>query len=58
MDAQEADAVVHGGRLPLAGETGPTGVFGPDGEVLALMAPRGLALAPLAVLADPAPAAS
>ncbi len=33
--------VRHGRALPLTGETGLTGVFGADGEVLALMEPRG-----------------
>ena len=37
----EATAVSHGRPVPIAGETGPTGVFGPDGRVLALMTPDG-----------------
>jgi tRNA pseudouridine55 synthase len=36
VDAQEAAAVAYGRRLPAAGLTGPYGVFGPDGAVLAL----------------------
>ena len=43
--------MVHGGRLPLEGEGGPTGVFAPDGQVLAVMEPRDGALRPLVVLA-------
>jgi tRNA pseudouridine55 synthase len=50
VDAERAREVGHGGRLVLAGESGPTGVFGPDGDVLALMAPRDGALRPLVVL--------
>jgi tRNA pseudouridine55 synthase len=50
VDADAAREVGYGGRLPLAGEGGPTGVFGPDGTVLALMAPRDGALRPLVVL--------
>ena len=37
----EAVGVRHGRALALRGETGPTGVFDADGEVLALMEPRG-----------------
>ena len=51
VDAETARVVAHGGRLPLAGEVGPTGVFGPSGEVLALMEPRDGALRPLVVFA-------
>jgi tRNA pseudouridine55 synthase len=50
VDAEQARDVSHGGRLALAGETGPTGVFGPDGDVLALMGPRDGVLRPLVVL--------
>lgn len=46
---QEAAAVAHGRFLPLAGESGPTGVFGPDGAVLALMGPDRGELRPLVV---------
>lgn len=51
VDAETARLVAHGGRLPLAEEAGPTGVFGPAGEVLALMEPREGALRPLVVFA-------
>ena len=51
VDAETAHVVAHGGRLPLADEAGPTGVFGPSGEVLALMEPRDGALRPLVVFA-------
>ena len=51
VDADTARVVAHGGRLPLAEEAGPTGVFGPAGEVLALMEPREGALRPLVVFA-------
>lgn len=50
VDADSAAAVSHGRSLPVRDETGPTGVFGPDGEVLALMAPDGGQLRPLVVL--------
>ena len=43
--------MAHGGRLALDGETGPTGVFAPDGRVLALMEPKDGSLHPLVVLA-------
>src|SRR3954454_22182207 len=51
VDADQALAISHGGRLTLAGEAGPTGFFGPDGTVLALMAPSEGVLRPLVVLA-------
>jgi tRNA pseudouridine55 synthase len=50
VGAQEAERVRHGGSLPPAGETAPTGVFGPDGSVLALMGPADGQLRPLVVL--------
>lgn len=38
VDAEQAAAVLHGGRLPGSGTgAGPVGVFGPDGAVLALV---------------------
>ena len=51
LDEEQARAVAHGGRLALEGEVGPTGVFAPDGQVLAVMEPRDGALRPLVVLA-------
>ncbi len=59
VDAATADRVRHGVPLaPEAGDgsdpghgTGPVGVFGPDGEVLALMAWRDGALRPVVVFA-------
>ncbi len=51
VDAEVARVVSHGGRLPLAGEEGPTGVFDPDGAVLALMEPRDGVLRSLVVFA-------
>ena len=51
VDESEAGTVTHGGRLVLDGETGPTGVFSPDGRALALMEPRDGSLRPLVVLA-------
>ena len=39
VDAETATRVAQGQRLPL-GITGPTGVFGPDGAVVALVEPR------------------
>ena len=50
VEADQASAVRHGGWLALSGEDGPTGVFGPDGTVLALMAPKDGSLHPLVVL--------
>lgn len=53
VDEDEARRVRHGGRLPAAGlGSGPVGVFGPDGSVLALVAERGAAAVPLCVFAD------
>ncbi|GAA3811233.1 tRNA pseudouridine(55) synthase TruB [Sphaerisporangium flaviroseum] len=52
MDVSEDQAklIGHGGRLPSAGlGSGPIGVFGPDGTVLALVEERGSTLRPLAV---------
>ena len=40
VDEEGASAVRHGRSLEISGARGPTGVFGPDGEVLALMATR------------------
>ncbi|GAB2913126.1 tRNA pseudouridine(55) synthase TruB [Nonomuraea fastidiosa] len=52
VTAEEARLVAHGGRLPAAGlGDGPIGVFGPDGELLALVEEKGGAARPLAVFA-------
>lgn len=37
VDAPAARVLGHGGRVPGIGVTGPYGVFGPDGEVVALV---------------------
>lgn len=48
---EEARRVTHGGRLPAAGlGPGPVGVFGPGGELLALVEESGDVAKPLAVL--------
>ncbi|MEV0588159.1 tRNA pseudouridine(55) synthase TruB [Nonomuraea sp. NPDC050310] len=48
----EARVVRHGGRLPSAGlGKGPIGVFGPEGELLALVEEQGRLAKPLAVFA-------
>ncbi len=53
VDAPTAVLVAHGGRLPAEGiGPGPVGVFGPDGDVLALMEERGDVAAALCVFAD------
>lgn len=49
-DAAETRAVRHGQRLPAAGIAGTYGVFGPDGEVLALVHDEGAAAKPVVVL--------
>jgi tRNA pseudouridine55 synthase len=52
MDVSEDQArlVAHGGRLPSAGlGSGPIGVFGPDGTLLALVEEHGSTAKPLAV---------
>jgi tRNA pseudouridine55 synthase len=41
VTAEEAGRLSHGGRLPAGGLAGPYGVFGPDGEVVALLEDRG-----------------
>jgi tRNA pseudouridine55 synthase len=47
---EEARVVRHGGRLPAAGlGKGPIGMFGPDGELLALVEEQGRLAKPLAV---------
>ncbi|MEV4021175.1 tRNA pseudouridine(55) synthase TruB [Nonomuraea angiospora] len=50
VTAEEARVIGHGGRLAAAGlGTGPIGVFGPEGELLALMEEHGRVAKPLAV---------
>ncbi|MEV0623968.1 tRNA pseudouridine(55) synthase TruB [Nonomuraea sp. NPDC050404] len=50
VTAEEARVIGHGGRLPAAGlGTGPIGVFGPEGELLALVEEQGRVAKPLAV---------
>ncbi len=51
VDAAAAADVSYGRRLPYAGEPGTYGVFGPDGQVLALMAATGAVLKPTVVFA-------
>ncbi|MFI9596152.1 tRNA pseudouridine(55) synthase TruB [Nonomuraea sp. NPDC052265] len=52
VTAEEARVIGHGGRLPAAGlGTGPIGVFGPEGELLALVEEQGRIAKPLAVFA-------
>lgn len=57
VDAEAANILVHGGWLPaemagVAGVTGPTAVFGPAGEFLALVATSGGRARPVAVFGD------
>ncbi|MFI9838663.1 tRNA pseudouridine(55) synthase TruB [Nonomuraea sp. NPDC051941] len=50
VTAEEARVIGHGGRLAAAGlGKGPIGVFGPEGELLALMEEQGRVAKPLAV---------
>ncbi|AQZ65831.1 tRNA pseudouridine synthase B [[Actinomadura] parvosata subsp. kistnae] len=50
VTAEEARIIGHGGRLPASGlGTGPIGVFGPEGELLALVEEQGRVAKPLAV---------
>lgn len=50
LTAEEARVVSHGGRLPAAGLCkGPIGVFGPEGDLLALVEEQGRIAKPLAV---------
>ncbi|MFI7424648.1 tRNA pseudouridine(55) synthase TruB [Nonomuraea sp. NPDC049684] len=52
VTAEEARVIGHGGRLPAAGlGAGPIGVFGPEGELLALVEEHGRIAKPLAVFA-------
>jgi tRNA pseudouridine55 synthase len=54
VDAEQARVLGHGGRLSQAGIGGTYGVFGPDGEVIALVAERAGAARPEVVL-NPVP---
>jgi tRNA pseudouridine55 synthase len=49
VEADDARRFVHGIRLPACGLVGPVGVFGPDGELLALAEDRGAELRSLCV---------
>jgi tRNA pseudouridine55 synthase len=49
LGEDEARAVAHGGRLSPSGHDAPVGVFGPDGQVLALVEDRDGAARPLVV---------
>ncbi|MGR6922807.1 tRNA pseudouridine(55) synthase TruB [[Actinomadura] parvosata] len=50
VTAEEARIIGHGGRLPSVGlGAGPIGVFGPEGELLALVEEQGRVAKPLAV---------
>ncbi|MFI6903555.1 tRNA pseudouridine(55) synthase TruB [Nonomuraea sp. NPDC050394] len=52
VTAEQARVISHGGRLASAGlGAGPIGVFGPDGELLALVEEQGRSAKPLAVFA-------
>ncbi|MEU1729089.1 tRNA pseudouridine(55) synthase TruB [Actinomadura sp. ATCC 39365] len=52
VTAEEARVIGHGGRLPAVGlGAGPIGVFGPEGELLALVEEQGRIAKPLAVFA-------
>jgi tRNA pseudouridine55 synthase len=51
VNAETADRVAHGGRLPAVGVDGAYGVFGPTGEVVALMSESGDVARSLVVLA-------
>ncbi|MGP3957176.1 tRNA pseudouridine(55) synthase TruB [Nonomuraea sp. 3N208] len=52
VTAEEARVVAHGGRLPATGlGKGPIGVFGPEGELLALVEEQGRTAKPIAVFA-------
>ncbi|MQA85517.1 MAG: tRNA pseudouridine(55) synthase TruB [Streptosporangiales bacterium] len=54
VSVEEAREVRHGARLPAAGiGPGPVGVFGPDGELLALVEESDDVARPLAVFAVP-----
>jgi tRNA pseudouridine55 synthase len=50
VDGETARVLGHGGRLPMVGITGPYGVFGPDGRVIALVREHNGAARPEVVL--------
>jgi tRNA pseudouridine55 synthase len=50
-DAEQARVLGHGGPLPAVGLTGPYAVFGPDGDVIAVVVERAGLARPEAVLA-------
>lgn len=50
VDGRAATVLGHGGPLPITGLTGPYGVFGPDGKVVALVTERDGAARPEVVL--------
>jgi tRNA pseudouridine55 synthase len=52
VDAASADTLSHGVPLPVGGQPGPVGVFGPDGTVLALVEDRDGRARPLVVFVD------
>ena len=54
VDAAAAGTVAHGGTLPAEGRTGPYAVYGPDGDLLAVLAERDGRARPQIVLAVPA----
>ncbi|CEA07652.1 tRNA pseudouridine synthase B [Arthrobacter saudimassiliensis] len=51
LDAQEADAVSHGRRVPAGGTAGPVAAFAPDGSLTALLEDRGEQAKPILVFA-------
>jgi tRNA pseudouridine55 synthase len=51
VDADQARRLGHGGRLEPAGLAGPYGVFGPDGDVIALVTEDGGSARPSVVFA-------
>ena len=52
LDAADAQAVAHGGRLPASRIAGAVAAFGPDGTFLALLEDRDDLARPIAVFAD------
>lgn len=56
VSAEQARALSHGGRLPATGRAGPYAVFGPTGEVVAVVSERDGHARPEIVLAPAGPA--